>query len=121
MPQTDWLWTTSQRRALIALVGVLGVVIAVQTFSRPVAVGDLSAASTQPASDQLSDRIDPNSASEAEISTIPQIGPSRAKAIVAYREGFVAQHPGELAFRSAGDLTHIKGIGTATMERCGRI
>ena len=117
MPQTDWLWTTSQRRALILFLAFALVAIVLQTYSRPISITSLSTASTQPASEALSDRIDPNTAVEAEISTIPQIGPSRAKSIVAYREAFVAGHPGELAFRTAEDLTHIKGIGNATMEK----
>lgn len=43
-------------------------------------------------------------------SSLDGIGPTKAAAIVAYRE----EHG---PFKSADDLTHVKGIGPATLER----
>ncbi len=43
-------------------------------------------------------------------SSLDGVGPTKAAAIVAYRE----EHG---PFKSADDLTHVKGIGPATLER----
>ncbi len=52
-----------------------------------------------------------NQANAATIAkSLDGIGPSRAKAIVAWRE---AHGP----FKKADDLKHVKGIGKATIER----
>ncbi len=53
-------------------------------------------------------RIDINSASAAELATLPGIGDSKAKAIVEYR----AADP----FRTVDDLKKVKGIGDKTFE-----
>lgn len=53
-------------------------------------------------------RIDINTASAAELATLPGIGDSKAKAIVEYR----AADP----FKSIDDLKKVKGIGEKTFE-----
>ena len=50
-----------------------------------------------------------NTASEARLQTVPQIGEKTAKAIVEYR----AQHG---AFATVEDLLHVKGIGEKTLQ-----
>jgi competence protein ComEA len=65
----------------------------------------------------LADRIDPNTASAEELSTIPQLGAARARALIAYRQSYAAAHPGRAAFERAEDLRNIKGIGPATIEK----
>ncbi|MDP3064985.1 MAG: helix-hairpin-helix domain-containing protein [Chloroflexota bacterium] len=55
-------------------------------------------------------RIDINSATAAELETLPQIGPALARAIVSYR----TQHG---AFASVEELLLVKGIGPATLEK----
>ena len=57
-------------------------------------------------------KIDPNIATAASMRRLLGIGPSKAKAIVAYRN----RH-GPKAFRSAGDLAKVKGIGPKLIER----
>jgi len=54
-------------------------------------------------------RIDLNAASQAELETLPGVGPARAQAIIAEREA--------RAFRVPGDLRRVPGIGEATFQR----
>ncbi len=51
-----------------------------------------------------------NTATEAELIALPGVGPSKAKAILAFREA----HGG---FRSVSQLLRIKGFGRATFRR----
>jgi competence protein ComEA len=54
-------------------------------------------------------RIDLNNASQAELETLPGVGPARAQAIIAER----TTRP----FRVPGDLRRVPGIGEATFQR----
>ncbi len=54
--------------------------------------------------------VDINTASEDELQTLPGIGPAKAAAIVAYRDA----HDG---FSSVEEITAVRGIGDATLER----
>jgi competence ComEA-like helix-hairpin-helix protein len=56
------------------------------------------------------ERIDVNRAGEVDLDRLPGIGPSTARAIVAFREE-------NGAFRSAQDLERVRGIGQATVSR----
>ena len=58
------------------------------------------------------DRIDPNTASAASMVRLSGIGPARASAIIEYRN---SHGPG--AFKTADDLTRIRGIGPGTIHR----
>jgi competence ComEA-like helix-hairpin-helix protein len=53
-------------------------------------------------------RVDPSSASQAELAMLPGVGPSLARAIIAER---TARGP----FQSIDDLTRVKGIGPARL------
>lgn len=57
---------------------------------------------------EVEHRIDINTASVAELATLPGIGESKAKAIVEYR----AADP----FHAVEDLKKVKGIGDKTFE-----
>ena len=63
----------------------------------------------------LLSKIDPNTADWAAWATLPLIGEKRAKEIVAFREAWQAEHPGEIPFAKLEDLTRVKGIGKATI------
>ncbi len=56
------------------------------------------------------ERVDPNRADEVELDRLPGVGPATARAIVAAREG-------GLTFRRPDDLSAVRGIGPATVER----
>jgi competence protein ComEA len=53
-------------------------------------------------------RVDPSTASQAELSMLPGVGPSLARAIILERS---ARGP----FRSVDDLERVKGIGPARL------
>ncbi len=55
-------------------------------------------------------RVDPNRAGEAELQTLPGIGPALARRILESRRK-------EGPFRGPEDLLRVRGIGPATLER----
>ena len=72
--------------------------------------GDSALESTD--AESLTGKINPNTADWASMTRLPGIGPTRARAIVAFREQYLLNHPDETqAFTCAEDLTRIKGIG----------
>ena len=74
----------------------------------------------RPCSAQLASRINPNDAPPASLVRLSGIGPSRAAAIVAYRDAVRRQGADVPAFRDCNDLQNVKGIGPKTAEDiCG--
>lgn len=65
---------------------------------------------------ELVSRINPNRASAASLVRLSGIGPSRAAAIVGYRENFRREGGDGRAFRDCNDLQKVKGIGPKTAE-----
>jgi competence protein ComEA len=53
--------------------------------------------------------LNPNIATEAELVTLPEVGPEMAKAIIAKRT--------ERAFEKPEDMLDVKGIGPKTLEK----
>jgi competence ComEA-like helix-hairpin-helix protein len=62
------------------------------------------------------ERINPNTAPVGSLVRLPGIGPTRARAIAAYRETFRKTIGDGPVFRSCDDLQQIKGIGPKTAE-----
>lgn len=61
--------------------------------------------------------INPNTAQWPSLSRLPGIGQSKAKAIVCYRNNAMQSNPsGQPVFKSAADLTAVKGIGKKTVN-----
>ena len=76
-------------------------------------VGDAKAAPIE-----LKSGVNPNDAPAGSLMRLPGVGPSRANAIISYRERFEAEN-GRRAFESPADLTKVKGIGPKTAEKMG--
>ena len=112
------MWTASQRA--VVLVITLGI-LTYLTFRLTTDRARIS--DPQPLdgsrADELATRLDPNTATQAEIAAIPSIGDKLAAAIVDYRDRYVAAHPGKLAFTTPQDLQHVRGVGPAKMETLG--
>ena len=51
-----------------------------------------------------------NTATQAELETLPQVGPATAQRIIAFRE----EHKG---FKTVEELLNVKGIGPKTFEK----
>jgi competence ComEA-like helix-hairpin-helix protein len=100
---------------LIAFVLILSVVLLLRLFFNRAYVAD-----PQPIRgerfDELVDRLDPNAATWQELAVIPQLGETRAKAIVAYRDEFSYRKTSGPAFARADDLLKVKGIGVALLQ-----
>ena len=71
---------------------------------------DNGVGSLNPNSSGTNKKININKASEEELQNLTGIGPSKAKAIVQYRE----EHG---AFKSVDDLKNVTGIGDKTLEK----
>jgi DNA uptake protein ComE-like DNA-binding protein len=106
---------TSRSRGAIVLVSILIVILTLRLAMNP-QTNDDRRTFTAPRASELSDRIDPNTASTAELSAIPDLGPKRAQSIVDFRQKFIERHPNQIPFHRASDLEQIPGIGPATAE-----
>ncbi|MFK8000940.1 MAG: ComEA family DNA-binding protein [Polyangiales bacterium] len=62
-----------------------------------------------PAAVEAEPVVNLNTATEAELVTLPGIGPSKAQAIIAHRE--------RRAFRRVEDVMRVRGIGRSTFRR----
>lgn len=69
---------------------------------------------TQPtASRSIALRIDPNTATHAELTLLPGIGPKLAEAIIVFRE----KSPHNPAFRNESDLDQVPRVGPSVLSR----
>ena len=91
-------------RCLFSAALALGLFASTPSFAQD--VDDEVTTETAPATGPL---LDLNSATEAQLVDLPGIGPSKARAILAYRE----QNP----FRRVEDLMRVRGIGRGTFRQ----
>jgi competence ComEA-like helix-hairpin-helix protein len=70
----------------------------------------------RPCQIQLDEKINPNIAPAASLLRLQGVGPSRAEAIVAYRENFGEKERRGPAFQDVNDLQKVRGIGTKTVQ-----
>ena len=110
------MWLTSQEQrtlTVLALVGLAGLgVLCWQRQTPPLTI----AGATEPRDAVQWDvalddsrRIDVNTAGVAELERLPEVGPSLARRIAAYRTAHGR-------FRSAEELQRVPGIGPKTLE-----
>jgi DNA uptake protein ComE-like DNA-binding protein len=109
------MWNRSQRRGLIVLLAAIVLVLALRLALNRTSIQE-APPSPGPAAGQLADRIDPNTATVAELAAIPSLGEKRAAAVVEFRRLYSAAHPGKPAFTQISDLQSISGIGPVIAE-----
>ena len=107
--------TRSDRLALATLLLAGGFVLIWRGAGRTAEAGDdLPINSLRIA--MVRERIDPNTASAPSLRRLPRIGPTKAKAIVEYRQEEFRRGVAK-PFKVAEHLTKVKGIGPATVSR----
>jgi len=109
-------WSAPQRRVLIGLVFVLALYVAIRYWFDPMYVSDPQPLAPARAG-ELADRIAPNVASADDLAALPLIGERRARDIISYRDRYVADHPGKVAFEKPEDLLAIRGIGASILAQ----
>src|SRR5437588_6151384 len=109
-----WIWTRRQRATLAVIVLILAAAFLVRAFRNPARVADPPPPAGERAH-ELATRMDPNTADWPAWAALPLIGEKRAREIVAFRETWLAEHPGEVPFEKPEDLMRVKGIGKATV------
>ena len=105
-----WGWTRRQRIGLGILVTLLLVFLAIHWAQRPARLDD-GAVLIRGEPVLLPQRMDPNTATQAELARIPHIGDAMAKRIIQYRESRKPNSADGIVFRQAGDLDGVPGIG----------
>lgn len=98
-----WAWSTLRRPAEIPGSDVLPTLLAKSD-------SDLTDATERERPLAPAERVDPNRATAQQLDRLPGIGPRTAEAIVRERE---ERGP----FRGPDDLTRVRGIGPATVQR----
>jgi competence ComEA-like helix-hairpin-helix protein len=117
MPRTHLQpWTASQHRVLIALLLGIACYCGIRYAFNRRYVSDPQPI-TPDRAQELADRIDPNTADAASLAALPMIGEKRARDIIAYRERYTSDHPGERAFTNIQDLLRIRGVGASVIEQ----
>jgi|GEM_PF-1414367 len=104
-------WNAANLAALTAACIAAAAVLAVRNVQRSRPAGESVAVDASRAA-AGTDLINPNTAPVASLRRLPGIGPTKAKAIVAWREA----HGGR-PFRDANDLLHVPGIGPGIRKR----
>lgn len=92
------------RRAAVAILAVVGLTTLSLALAQPTA--------SDPPPLEIALRINPNTASPAELQLLPRIGPAMAEAIIDYRDSMPAP-----AFREVNDLQKVHRIGPLTAAR----
>jgi competence protein ComEA len=104
-----------QKRVLTVLLFLLIAAGFIRLAYNPIYIADPQPAQGDLAS-QLATRLDPNTATAAELSALPGLGEKRAIAIVAQREKVLRREPTTVPFKSLNDLLPVNGIGAAMIE-----
>ena len=109
------MWSRQQRAIIVALLIALLVYLGVRRALHRTYIPDPQPLDGSRAG-KLADRLDPNSATQAELAAIPGVGEKLAGAIVEHRQDFARLHAGDVPFHEPRDLLAIRGVGVAKME-----
>lgn len=104
----DW-WKPGYSIKRWLIIGTLAVSLltSVLYFARSAGFGRSKQSSTR--AENLSLKVNINTATEEELDTLPNIGPARAKLIIAGRP-----------YKSVDELKKVSGIGDSRCRRCAR-
>jgi competence protein ComEA len=105
-------WTPKQRVALSVVIAGILVLLVIRYSQNRTYIANPQA----PEGLELLDRIDPNTADEATLAALPNIGPAMARRIIEDRQQYRLAHPDHPPYRQISDLDRVKGIGPATLE-----
>lgn len=108
-PERYPFWNRSDRLALMVLLGLWAGGLIYLSATHTTALGCPPTVNPDRVRLVL-EKINPNTATPASLCRLSMIGPVKAEAIVAYRKG-------GRAFKSAGDMVNVAGIGPGTVER----
>jgi Helix-hairpin-helix motif len=114
-PPDEWGWTRPQRIGLATLLFLLLALLTIQYLRRPARLTDPIIIHGNPIT--LPTRIDPNTATAAELTRIPHLGEKLAAKIIDYREARKPLTPDAIVFHTPEDLTHIPGLGPKTLDQ----
>ncbi len=109
-------WSAGQRATVAGLCVVLALVAGVRLWQGGLVIDPLRPGDQSALLERL---LDVNTASEAELASLPSVGPTRAAAIVDYRARWARSNPGVPAFASVDDLTNVEGIGPGVVKAIG--
>ncbi len=117
MRETEaWGWTRKQRIGLGCLLSLLLIFLTIQSWRRPILLSDPIVV-IHGQTITLPTRIDPNTASAAELGLIPHVGEKLAAKIIDYREARKSLTPDGIVFHGPEDLSHIAGLGGKTLDQ----
>ena len=105
-----------QRRALVFLLTLLIGYGVYRRWTNPAYI-DAPQPVVGDRANELADKLDPNTATAADLSALPGVGDKMAAAIVVRRERVRDRDGDPVAFKSIDDLLYVPRIGTAMVEQ----
>ena len=109
------LWTPKQRATLLVLIFLFVFALVLKAALHRQYIPDPQPLQSK-FSDRLEDKLDPNTASQAELIVLPQLGEKRVLAILEFRDRQLRRNPTTIPFRRLEDLLQVTGIGVAMLE-----
>jgi hypothetical protein len=115
-PREDWGWTRTQRLGLGILLAILIGVLVIQYAQRPARLDD-PVVMNDGQMVTLPRRVDPNTATLAELTRISHIGEKLAAKIIEYREARKPLTSDAIVFHRLEDMGRIAGLGKSVLQQ----